>query len=117
MKIENGAASRTQGKKGAKSAQPKTGSAPPRREKTGRFHAGTLGRIFLMSVIVCLVMGIVRDRLSLANWSVPLQYEGDTFEQLGWIKAASEFNYIPFASKINHRLGAPYAANWNDYPI
>lgn len=118
MKTQNAAASQPPpGKKTAKSAATKAGLPPVRWERTGRLGAGTLGRVFLMSVIVCLITGIVRDRLSLANWSVPLQYEGDTFEQLGWIKAASEFNYIPFASKINHRLGAPYAANWNDYPI
>jgi len=96
---------------------PKANKPSRRVQKASILQPATLGRIFLISLIVCVVTGIVRDRLSPSTWSVPLQYEGDTFEQLGWIKAASQFDYIPFASKINHRLGAPYAANWNDYPI
>jgi hypothetical protein len=36
---------------------------------------------------------------------------------LTWIRAASEFDYLPFVSRTNSRLGAPYQANWDDYPM
>jgi phosphoglycerol transferase len=36
---------------------------------------------------------------------------------LTWFRAVSEGDYVPFASRINSRLGAPYRANWNDYPM
>jgi hypothetical protein len=118
MKIQNAATSQaTAGKKGGNPLVPKANKPSGRVQKASILQPATLGRIFLISLIVCVVTGIVRDRLSPSTWSVPLQYEGDTFEQLGWIKAASQFDYIPFASKINRRLGAPYDANWNDYPI
>lgn len=62
------------------------------------------------------------DRLTAANWKLPTHYGadalgGDSLSALAWIKAASEWNYIPFRSKFVDRLGAPYPANWNDYPM
>ena len=36
---------------------------------------------------------------------------------MGWIKAASEGDFIPFLTKYPARLGAPYVANWNDWPV
>jgi phosphoglycerol transferase len=88
---------------------------PIKGRKFRRLSWGTIFRLLLMSVIVCFFAGLDRDRLSPSTWSVPLQYEIDSVQVLGWIKAASEFDYPPFLSKINHRLGAPYTANWNDY--
>lgn len=70
-----------------------------------------------MTILCCWIAGLVWDRLDPKTWSVPLQYETDTLQILGWIKAASEFDYLPFASKTVDRLGAPYLANWNDYPM
>ena len=45
-------------------------------------------------------------------------YNGDALQILGWINAASEGDYISaFWTETVHRLGAPYEANWNDYPM
>src|SRR3954469_11335910 len=99
-------------------ASGKAESPPPalkRRRFWRRLSGGTLARLLLMSVIVCFFASLSRDRLSPSTWSVPLQYETDSLQILGWIKAGSEFDYLPFLSKIGHRLGAPYTANWNDY--
>jgi phosphoglycerol transferase len=87
----------------------------PRRARFKWLKVGTIFRLLLMSVIVCFFAGLDRDRLSPSTWSVPLQYESDSLQILGWIKASSEFDYLPVVSKIGHRLGAPYTANWNDY--
>ena len=61
--------------------------------------------------------GLAHDRLTPGSWRVPLGYSGDNLQMLTWIRAASEFDYVPFASRTNSRLGAPYQANWNDYPM
>ncbi len=68
-------------------------------------------------VIVVVVWGVANDRLSPGSWRVPLGYSGDGLQMLTWIRAASEFEYVPFLSRVNHRLGAPYYANWDDYPM
>jgi len=57
------------------------------------------------------------DRTSAADWAVPTSYSGDSQQILGWIKAASEGDYKPFCMSFVKRLGAPYTANWNDYPM
>jgi hypothetical protein len=92
-------------------------SPPAKRVSPWRIRGGTIGRLLLMSVIVCLITGWERDRLSPSTWGAPLQYTSDSLQVLGWIKGASDLDYLPFASKIIHRLGAPYSANWNDLPM
>jgi hypothetical protein len=70
-----------------------------------------------LTAIVMLVLGLAHGRLSPKSWSVPLAYGGDSTLLLGFVKAASEFEYLPFSSRTISRLGAPYTANWNDYPM
>jgi hypothetical protein len=82
-----------------------------------RLTGGTIARLLLMTVIVCLITGWERDRLSPLTWGVPLQYTSDSLQVLGWVQGAADLDYLPFASKIIHRLGAPYPANWNDLPM
>lgn len=77
----------------------------------------TVVRLLLMVVIVVFCWAMAKDRLRPENWSVPFDYNGDSLQILGWIKAASEGDYIPFWTETVHRLGAPYEANWNDYPM
>src|SRR2546430_2296396 len=97
---------------GTRAKAEKVESPALKHRKFRRVSGGTIVRLLLMSVIVCFFGGLDRDRLSPSTWSVPLQYETDSLQVLGWIKAASEFDYLPFLSKIGHRLGAPYTANW-----
>src|SRR5262245_12329667 len=91
--------------------------APKKRISPWRVTGGTIARLLLMSVVVCLITGWARDRLSPTTWGVPLQYTSDSLQVLGWIQGAADLDYLPFASKIIHRLGAPYPANWNDLPM
>jgi phosphoglycerol transferase len=67
--------------------------------------------------MVALGTGFIWDRLAPETWSTPVEYKGDAMQIFAWLKAASEMDYLPFASKTVSRLGAPYAANWNDYPM
>lgn len=73
----------------------------------------------MLALIVIVTVGwcFVRDRTTAENWGVPLDYRGDAPQIMGWIKAASEGDYIPFWGETISRLGAPYYANWNDYPM
>ncbi len=77
----------------------------------------TILRLAALVIIVCFCWGMAKDRLEPRNWSVPFDYNGDALQILGWMKAASEGDYIPFWTETVHRLGAPYEANWNDYPM
>ncbi len=49
-------------------------------------------------------------------WSQPTSYFGDALEMLARIKAASEGDTWPMLSQEISRLGAPFTADWNDYP-
>ncbi|MDB6018288.1 MAG: hypothetical protein JWR19_2777 [Pedosphaera sp.] len=78
--------------------------------------AGVL-RVFALILLVSLVWCAIRDRTSAGNWRVPLQYNSDGQQIMGWVKAASEGDYVPFGRADISRLGAPYQANWYDYPM
>jgi hypothetical protein len=63
------------------------------------------------------------NKHSLGALKEPFQYgfgeagSADALQVLTWLQAASEFDFIPFCDRTNHRLGAPSNANWNDFPM
>jgi len=73
-------------------------------------------RAVMLSLLTAALWCWQHDRLGWANWSVPLDYKGDSLEILARIKAAAEGDLVPFGSHIMHRLGAPFGADWNEYP-
>jgi len=73
-------------------------------------------RVVVLSLLTTAIWCWHYDRLTWARWSVPLNYTGDSLEILARIKAASEGDLIPFRTHLVHRLGAPFNANWNEYP-
>lgn len=56
-------------------------------------------------------------RVSPGPWGLPINCDGDAVQFLTWVKAASEGEYYPFLPVTVDRLGAPFGANWNDYPM
>ncbi len=70
-----------------------------------------------MALIIGLAWAWSRDRMDPTNWSVPLTYAGDSLLQLLEIKASEEGDFSLFGPLHVSRLGAPYIANWNDYPM
>ena len=74
-------------------------------------------RGILLLVIIVAVWCIFWGRTSLKAWNVPIIYRGDSILVMAWAKAVADGNYAPILSKINPSLGAPFAANWNDYPV
>src|SRR5258706_5962074 len=81
-----------------------------------KFTKWTALRLTALCLMVTMIWCANYDR-SPANWSVPVDYRGDSLIVMGWFKAASEGDFVPFLSKTDHRLGAPYEANWNDWPV
>src|SRR5262245_48322620 len=81
-----------------------------------KFTKWTALRLLALCLTVTVAWCSDYDR-SPANWSVPVDYQEDSLMVMGWIKAAAEGDFPPFLSKEIHRLGAPYTANWNDWPV
>ena len=75
-----------------------------------------IARVLTLSLLVAAIWCWHNDRLTWANWSLPLDYSGDSLEILARIQAAAEGDLVPFHAHVIHRLGAPFDANWNEYP-
>ena len=73
-------------------------------------------RVGLLVVVTTAIWAVHYDRLTLASWSLPTDYRGDSLEILARIKAASEGDTVPLTPQIITRLGAPFGANWSAYP-
>ncbi|MGO8675324.1 MAG: hypothetical protein ACLQVX_05590 [Limisphaerales bacterium] len=77
----------------------------------------------VLCLAVCLAWMLCYHKHSLASLKDPFQYGSgeagscDALQVLTWLRAASEFDFIPFCDRANHRLGAPSSANWNDFPM
>ena len=75
----------------------------------------------LLLVVVGLAWCAGNDRWSAASWGVPTAYlepdKGDVVHALAMMKAVGEGEFVPLAWKNVGRLGAPNAANWNDWPL
>jgi len=73
-------------------------------------------RVGLLALVSTLIWCAHYDRWTAASWAIPTDYNGDTFEILARIAAASEGDTKPLRPQIISRLGAPFGANWNAYP-
>ena len=72
---------------------------------------------FTLALGVILIWCWVYGRMSLAAWAVPLAYSGDGWLGLGFAKAFMDGDVLPVLYKSVAHLGAPFSANWNDYPL
>ncbi len=50
------------------------------------------------------------------KFSDPISYRGDAYFAAAIVAAARRGDYFPFTSKMVDSLGAPFVANWNDFP-
>jgi hypothetical protein len=71
----------------------------------------------LLGLLVSVIWITNSDLWSRAAWDVPVGYETDSHQIIGWIKAASEGDYHLLEVIRVSRLGTPFGANWNDYPM
>jgi phosphoglycerol transferase len=70
-----------------------------------------------LGIVVIAVLAHVYDKKSIAALSSPIAYAMDVMFNLGVVKAAADGHFVPFTSKTNPFLGAPFSADWNDFPI
>lgn len=70
-------------------------------------------------LILCLVVLIwcgAYNRWTWRAWSTPISYSGDSWAALAAAKALAAGDIPPVLPKYPPTLGAPFHANWNDYP-
>ena len=70
----------------------------------------------MLALVVTLIWCAHYDRWTLASWSIPTEYRGDSLEILARIAAAAEGDTKPLQPQMISRLGAPFGANWSAYP-
>ncbi len=56
-------------------------------------------------------------RLTPEHWNQPASFGGDSLIILGGAQAATEGDFTPWMFKAPRRLGAPFGAEWNSWPI
>jgi len=71
-------------------------------------------------VLVGLAWCAGTGRWTAAAWTTPSQYldgfYGDVVSTFAWMKAAGDGHVVPLCWKTVPELGAPYEANWSDWP-
>jgi hypothetical protein len=83
--------------------------------RRGRLLRG-IGCYLLLGVVITVAWCSVYGRWSAAAWATPLVYDGDGLTALATAKAIATGEIVPFLPKYPASLGAPFVANWNDYP-
>jgi hypothetical protein len=83
---------------------------------SGRRWRADVLRAALLAAFVVVAWCAVYGRWNARQWRVPLVASHDALWWFAMEKAATEGAYTPFASKVNAHLGAPYSANWDDFP-
>jgi hypothetical protein len=78
-------------------------------------------RYAVLAILSILLWCSVYNRLNPDNWGVPVEYgwqgeRADVQGNLAGLKVIMDGDYFPMLFHSVPHLGAPYAANWNDYP-
>ncbi|MDE3083723.1 MAG: hypothetical protein KGJ37_00700 [Verrucomicrobiota bacterium] len=73
--------------------------------------------VLALVAITVLLWCVQSDRLAPANWRIPLNYSGDSMEMLVRFKAVADGELVPFFPQKLSRLGAPFGADWSEYPV
>jgi hypothetical protein len=87
----------------------------PSRESSAFFRANWRWLVLIVT-LVTLCWCFTYHRWTIADWSVPLAYAGDAWGGLAAAKALAVGETWPLLPKNPESLGAPFIANWNDYP-
>jgi hypothetical protein len=74
-------------------------------------------RYFVITIVTAAIVWCwIAGRTSWAAWQVPPAYSSDALEVLAHLKAAGEWGVVPTMPNHVHRLGAPFGAEWSEYP-
>ena len=69
-------------------------------------------------MVVVSFVAILHYRLTdKERWLTPPGYADDSLGVLAMMKAANTGDFHPFQLLEISNLGAPYSANWNDFPV
>ncbi|MDD2773590.1 MAG: hypothetical protein PHP45_07830 [Elusimicrobiales bacterium] len=71
----------------------------------------------ILSAVIIAVWCWVYGRTTSAAWRTPLDYSGDAIFVTAQAKAYLDGDILPVGWKFVKHLGAPFTANWNDYPV
>jgi hypothetical protein len=84
------------------------------------FSTTSLPCLAALLLLVTLAWCTGTGRWTAAAWNTPTQYldgfYADLVSTLAWMKAAGEGHVVPLAWKTVPQLGAPFDANWSDWP-
>jgi hypothetical protein len=72
--------------------------------------------VFVLLALVVLAWCAVYRRWTPEAWATPVAYSGDALGGLVGAKAMARGEILPIVPKFPASLGAPFEANWNDYP-
>ena len=72
--------------------------------------------LVLLLCLVGTIWCVASGRWHAAAWSVPITYGSDAWWGMAVAKATATGEILPFLPKYAESLGAPFTANWNDYP-
>jgi hypothetical protein len=107
----------------APGSEPPPSAAAPPAGRLGSFRTiarslrADIFRAAALAAFIAITWCIIHDRLTLRNWCIPLVAEGDALVVFAVEKSAAEGSFLPLLPKFNPHLGAPYSANWNDFPV
>jgi hypothetical protein len=98
-----------------------TSSTPPTFEVTTKGWLGLFFRLhWITPVLLLCVVGIawctVEHRWTAEAWATPLRYDQDALQVMTLAKSYADGEIRPILSKFPNSFGAPFTANWNDFP-
>lgn len=71
---------------------------------------------FGLALAILILLCQIYNRTSFDQWSVPIDYAGDTLAVMAKIKACADGEMAPVIEHQIKSLNAPFEANWNDWP-
>ncbi len=100
----------------------KSQSPPANQNVAGGLDTRDVLRCIALVIVAIGIWCFAFNRWSAETWRVPLEYgvqgaDADALGVLADIKAAADGHFWPLMPKYVPELGAPFGANWNDFPF
>jgi hypothetical protein len=74
------------------------------------------GWLSVTMIIAAVLWCSIAGKTTWPAWQIPPAYSSDGLEILAHLKASSEWAVVPAFPNHVHRLGAPFGAEWSEYP-
>lgn len=86
------------------------------RTQRARRYLGEVAPALVLLGLVSLLWTAYHRLWTEESWKIPISYQGDALWGLATAKAIASGDIKPFLGKQPQSLGAPFGANWSDYP-